>query len=331
VLLPLGIVFWGFHASTTVMAISCIVAALAAPIPAIMLMMRQHRKLVAKVTNSAEDAAQLKLQLDAVRFRTTRLREELQAADRQARLSHQLTLLGQFTAGFMHEFNNPLAIVAGRIEVLLEERKEDAALCDDLHQMLKETRYMGNVATTLLQALRRERGSAVFEAAVPQEAMEEALAALRPSAKDQNVQVIEEIGEAPRVDVPEHVIAEVIRGLLSNGLKALKGQSGGVVWARIEPYRTAGAKVVIRVEDNGPGVPDSIREHLFEPFITMSKTGERGLGLGLFLAASLLDMYDGRIRYENRNGGGASFVVELPPARFTRGQPYHWFAGGASE
>jgi signal transduction histidine kinase len=54
------------------------------------------------------------------------------------------------------------------------------------------------------------------------------------------------------------------------------------------------------------------------------------LGLGLFLAASLLDMYDGRIRYESREGGGASFVIELPPARFTRGQPYHWFAGGTT-
>jgi len=77
-------------------------------------------------------------------------------------------------------------------------------------------------------------------------------------------------------------------------------------------------------------VPESIREHLFEPFVTHSNGRER-LGLGLFLAASLLDMYDGRIRYETREGGGASFVIELPPARFTRGQPYHWFAGGASE
>lgn len=330
-LLPLGVVLWVFPASVAVRTIFFILAVLAAPIPALILMMRQRRNLMACATSSAEDAAQLKLQLDTVRFRTTRLREELQAADRQARLSHQLTLLGQFTAGFMHEFNNPLAIVAGRIEVLLEERKEDAALCDDLQQMLKETRYMGNVATTLLQALRRERGSAVFEAAAPQEAMEEALAALRPSAKNQNVEVIEEIGEAPRVDVPEHVVAEVVRGLLSNGLKALNGQDGGKVWARLEPYRTAGTKVVIRIEDNGPGVPESIREHLFEPFITLSKTGERGLGLGLFLAASLLDMYDGRIRYEMRIGGGASFVVELPPARFTRGQPYHWFAGGVTE
>jgi signal transduction histidine kinase len=331
VLLPLGVLFWGFHASEKARTIGSIMAVLAAPLPAVILLLRQRRKLIACAASSGEDAAKLKLQLDTVRYRTTRLREELQAADRQARLSHQLTLLGQFTAGFMHEFNNPLAIVSGRIEVLLEERKEDDELCKDLQEMLKETRYMGKVATTLLQALRRERGSAVFEPAAPQEAIQEAVTAFRPPANEQKVKLIEELGEAPRVDVPEHVVAEVVRGLLSNGLKALKGQDGGTIWVRLDPYHTAGAKVVIRVEDNGHGVPESIRDHLFEPFITLSKTGERGLGLGLFLAASLLDMYDGRIRYETRNGGGASFVVELPPARFTRGQPYHWFAGEVIE
>src|ERR1039457_6602438 len=80
---------------------------------------------------------------------------------------------------FMHEFNNPLAIVTSRIEVLLEERKEDVALCGDLQQMLKEMRYMGNIARTLLQALRRERGSEVFEPSAPSEALQEAVAALR--------------------------------------------------------------------------------------------------------------------------------------------------------
>jgi two-component system C4-dicarboxylate transport sensor histidine kinase DctB len=292
-------------------------------------MQRRNDQLLARVANAEETTAQVKLQLETVRFRTARLREELQAADRQARLSHQLTLLGQFTAGFMHEFNNPLAIVAGRIEVLLEERKEDAALCSDLEQMLKETRYMAQIATTLLQALRRERGSEVFEASIPQKALEEALTALRPSAQSQGVKLIEEIAEVPRVDVPEHVVGEVVRGLLSNALEALKGLDGGRIWVRLEPYRTAGAKVVARIEDNGPGVPESIREHLFEPFVSHS-TGRERLGLGLFLAASLLDMYDGRIRYESREGGGASFVIELPPARFTRGQPYHWFAGGTT-
>lgn len=305
-------------------------AVLIAPIPALIALYRRERQQALQAHVDEEAKAKLKAELETVRYRTARLREELGAADRQARLSHQLTLLGQFTAGFLHEFNNPLAIVVGRLEVLLEERREDADLCADLEQMLKEARYMGKIATTLLQALRRERSREVFEPCVPKKALTEMVEALRPSAAGAGVQIIEDIPETPRVDVPEHVIAEVVRGLLVNAIEALRGGQEPTVWVRAEPYRTAGAAVVVRVNDNGPGVPESIRGHLFEPFISHGMGRER-LGLGLFLAASLLDMYDGRIRYETRSGGGASFVIELPPTRFTRGQPYHWFAGGTTE
>ena len=170
----------------------------------------------------------------------------------------------------------------------------------------------------------------MFEASEPRKALQEALAAIRPGAIVEGIRLVEEIAEAPRVDVPEHVVGEVVRGLLNNAIQALKGRESAAVWVRLEPYRTAGAKVVARIEDNGPGVSESIRRHLFEPFVSQN-TGRERLGLGLFLAASLLDMYDGLIRYETREGGGASFVIELPPARFTRGQPYHWFAGGTTE
>jgi signal transduction histidine kinase len=312
----------------TTILIAAATLALASP-PVLVYFRRRRNQWLLQVKQATEEVERLKLQLETVRYRTGRLREELSAADRQARLSHQLTLLGQFTAGFMHEFNNPLAIVTSRIEVLLEERKEDAALCGDLQQMLKETRYMGNIARTLLQALRRERGGEVFTAPDPVETLRETLAAVRPSAESQGVRMVEELAEVPRVNLPEHVVSEVIRGLLVNALEALQGREDGVVWMRLEPYRTAGSKVVAKIEDNGPGVPANIRPHLFEPFVSESR-GREHLGLGLFLAASLLDMYDGRLRYETREGGGASFVVEMPPARFTRGQPYHWFAGGAS-
>lgn len=117
---------------------------------------------------------------------------------------------------------------------------------------------------------------------------------------------------------------------MCNALFALQDRKDATVWLKVEPYRTAGAVVTLRVEDNGPGVPEQIRGHLFEPFVSHSSGRER-LGLGLFLSASLLDMYDGRIRYQPREGGGACFIIELPPTRFTRGQPYHWFAGGPTE
>src|ERR1035437_7705273 len=277
---------------TTILIVA---AALALAFPPALLYFRPRRnQWLLQVKQATEEAERLKLQLETVRYRTARLREELSAADRQARLSHQLTLLGQFTAGFMHEFNNPLAIVTGRIEVLLEERQADAALSGDLEQMLNEMRYMGNIARTLLQALRRERGSEVFEPSAPPEALAEALAALLPSANQQGVRVVREIAEVPRVNLPGHVVSEVVRGLLSNALDALHGREGATIWIRLEPYRTAGAKVVLRIEDNGPGVPESTRAPLFEPFISQSPGRER-LGLGLFLGASLLNMYDGRL------------------------------------
>src|ERR1035437_4592143 len=101
-------------AAGLVLAMACLLA----PLPALLLSRRQRNRALSAARNAREEAEQLKLQLENVRYRTTRLREELSAADQQARLSHQLTLLGQFTAGFMHEFNNPLAIVTSRIEVL---------------------------------------------------------------------------------------------------------------------------------------------------------------------------------------------------------------------
>src|SRR5205814_3577463 len=153
--------------------------------------------------------------------------------------------------GFMHEFNNPLAIVAGRIEVLLEERKEDRDLCADLEQMLRETHYMSNIASTLLQALRRERGGEIFDASIPQKSLEDALDAQRSSASCNGVNLVLEASEAPRVDVPEHVVAEVVRGLLSNAINALKERPDATIWVLLEPYRTAGARVVVKAEDDG--------------------------------------------------------------------------------
>jgi len=306
-----------------------IAASALAPLPGLVFLYRRNNRLSGEARQARDAAAQLKFELDSVRFRTARLREDLSAADRQARLSHQLSVLGQFTAGFMHEFNNPLSIVTSRLEILLEERKHDEPLCADLRQMLQEARYMGNIARTLLQALRRERGAEGFEPSVPSKAVHEAAQAQARSAEEQGVRLVLDSAEVPRVNLPEHVVSEVVRGLIANSLQALRGREGATVWLRLDPYRAGGSKVVLRVEDNGPGVQESIREHLFEPFITQSPGRER-LGLGLFLAASLLDMYEGRLRYETREGGGASFVVEMPPARFLRGQPYHWFVGGES-
>jgi signal transduction histidine kinase len=307
-----------------------VVVLLLAPLPALLGIRRQIREVSQQKTDAEEKMFQLKLSLDEVRSRSAQLRDELQAADRAAKLTNQLAVLGQFTAGFMHEFNNPLAIVEGRIEVLLDERKEDTALHADLTEMLKETRYMARIAKTLLQALRQERSSEAYEPCQPAMIVQEILQKMRPKADVAGAELQMVSADVPLVDLPDHVLSEVLRGLVLNAFNAMQGQENGLVQIILESYKTAGSKVVVRVEDNGPGVPEAVQEHLFEPFVSSSQ-GREHLGLGLFLAASLLDMYDAKVRYEKREVGGACFVLELPATRYTEAYQYHWFQGGASE
>jgi two-component system C4-dicarboxylate transport sensor histidine kinase DctB len=290
---------------------------------------RHQARLVLEAARAAKETDELKRELETVRYRTVRLGEQLAAADSEARQSRQLMLLGRFTAGFLHEFNNPLAILTSRIEVLLEERKHDPALCADLNQMLKEARYMANISGTLLPALRRERGAQTFSPCGPADVLHEIVASLGSSAAKRGVQLVAEPAEVPPVNLPEHVLAECLRALVANALDALHDKRDAKVWMRLETYHNPGSRVVLRVEDNGPGVPDELREHLFEPF-TSSGEGRERLGLGLFVAASLLDTYDGSLKYEPRTGGGARFTLELPPSRYTKEEPYHWFVQEAA-
>ncbi len=296
-------------------------------LPVLLMTGRREEGLRLEGSRAWEETERLKLELDTVRYRTVRLREELAAADSQARQSHQLMLLGRFTAGFLHEFNNPLAILTSRIEVLLQERDQDRALCADLNQMLKEARYMANISGTLLPALRRERGAQTFSPCRLAEVLEQTVASLASAAGKRSVKLVPESADVPPVNLPEHVLSECLRALVSNALDALQQNRDATIWIRIEPYHSPGSRVVLRVEDNGPGVPGELREHLFEPF-TSGSPGRERLGLGLFVAASLLDIYDASLQYEPRPGGGARFTLELPPSRFTKEQPYHWFVQG---
>jgi len=145
-ILPLfGIGFWMLPASTAVRTALAILVILAAPLPAALVNSRQRRRLIVCAAKAEEEAAQLKLQLDTVRFRTNRLRKS--AGSRPAGTTEPPTNASGSVHGRVHaRFQQSAGNCGGRLEVLLDERKEDASLCADLEQMLKETRYMGNIA-----------------------------------------------------------------------------------------------------------------------------------------------------------------------------------------
>ena len=89
---------------------------------------------------------------------------------------------------------------------------------------------------------------------------------------------------------------------------ALKNCAGRIV---ISGRRTDGA-VEICVQDNGPGIPEDIKDRLFEPFVTSGKKG--GTGLGLAIAKSIVEAHGGQILCQSTPGSGAAFYVRLPAA-----------------
>jgi signal transduction histidine kinase len=107
----------------------------------------------------------------------------------------------------------------------------------------------------------------------------------------------------------------LLRRLLRNLLENAKRYSdGNITLALSKGGSTAQPSAVIRVSDQGPGVPADKRERIFEPFYRLPGASERdgGVGLGLALVKSIAERHGGSVRCEDNPGGGASFVVELP-------------------
>jgi len=113
-------------------------------------------------------------------------------------------------------------------------------------------------------------------------------------------------------DVPIHVdlnkLLRVLQNLVYNAADALKDRAGRIVISG----SCADGAAEICVQDNGPGIPEDIKQRLFEPFVTSGKKG--GTGLGLAIAKSIVEAHHGQIRCESTPGSGAAFYVRLPHA-----------------
>ena len=123
-------------------------------------------------------------------------------------------------------------------------------------------------------------------------------------ARKVDVQVQEDL---PCVNGDRQKLIQVLVNLVRNALQATERSRR----VSIQASRDAD-DVVLAVEDEGPGVPRELQEKIFEPFV--STKGDRGMGMGLYMAKLIVESHRGRIRVSNRPSGGARFEVRLSPA-----------------
>jgi two-component system OmpR family sensor kinase len=173
-------------------------------------------------------------------------------------------------------------------------------------------------------ALARSRAEILRNMAELDQLIDEILLASRLDAKEADIGTVEPVA---RFDVPEglaqldvpgvpKLLRRLVRNLLENARRYGAGSQDATQGSGIAlSLQAQGPEVLIAVGDRGPGVPVAYRERIFEPFFRLPGASERvgGVGLGLSLVKSIAERHGGRVRCTDRPGGGACFVVSLPP------------------
>jgi signal transduction histidine kinase len=247
--------------------------------------------------------------------------------------------LGQLTAGIAHEIKNPLNFVnnfsklaaemmdeladvlAGPIASLDEEDRDDA---EDLIETVKSNllkidehgHRADSIVKNMLQHSREGTGDkqAVDLNALAEEAMNLAYHGAR--ANDQSFNITLETDLSPDIGEVECIPQElqrVILNLCTNGMyEAAKNAVAGGEPAMLRVCsRVDDTDCLIEVTDNGGGVPEDLKEKIFQPFFTTKPTGE-GTGLGLSMSYDIIKQHGGELSLTSETGKGTTFQIRLP-------------------
>ena len=205
-------------------------------------------------------------------------------------------------ANASHELRSPLARMKMALS-LMDDRKTDAAQRERLASELRTNiGELDALVEEVLLASRLDAQAAVF---TPQPVDVIALAAEEAAQVGAELQAVD-----AHLSVPgdERLLRRALRNLLENA----KRYGGGEI--TLHAARAAASRIELRVCDRGAGVPDALRERIFEPFFRLPGHAERegGVGLGLALVKQIAQRHGGTVRCDANAGGGSCFVLDLP-------------------
>jgi len=239
-------------------------------------------------------------------------KERLRQNERMFR-AEQLATMGQFAAGIAHELRNPLTAIRSTVQYLASEfdgGSDQRKLADGI---LDEVDRLNNIVGNLL-SLAQPGESNPQELDIRQE-IERCMTFIEAKAKSQNVRLETEFAaDLPKLTFDPAELRQVLLNVMMNGLQAMP--RGGTLWIRSccpaegVPGSARGAnRILIQIEDEGPGISPNLRQKVFEPFFT-TKTG--GTGLGLAICNSIIKRYNGEIWIDAARSGGAAVKISLP-------------------
>lgn len=236
---------------------------------------------------------------------------EARALEAKLLQTERLAALGLLAASVMHEIRQPLSYLLTSIGVVerdLAGTPLGASTSASLANIRDGGRRIAEIAGSLDFLAGRRKHAASFDVKVPVQAAIDLCA-----SELAGIDVVRELPDLPRAQGDEGELCQVITNLLLNSAQSFSSVEAGM--PRRITLRSARVRdrIVLTVEDNGPGIPADLRPRIFDAFFTTKERG-RGAGLGLFVSRSIVEAQGGTLHIASVPGQGTSVEVQLPLA-----------------
>jgi len=233
---------------------------------------------------------------------------ELKKSQEHLLQAEKMALVGKLAAGMAHSIRNPFTSIKMRLFSLNRSLDLTDPQQEDFQVISEEIRHVDTIVQNFLEFSRppKLQVQTVSPSTIVDSTIQ--LLAHRLRSYDATVKVNRK-KPLPQVEADPEQLKEVLVNLMINACESM--EDGGRIVVDEEEQAVVGSKrvAVIRVTDDGPGVPESIQEKIFQPFFT---TKEEGTGLGLSIAERIVKEHGGDLRLISKEGEGSTFVIVLP-------------------
>lgn len=215
-------------------------------------------------------------------------------------------MVGQMASGIIHDLRQPMGIILGYADMMAKSQLSQEIQTDLSTKIVKQIRLAEDMVSDIMDFVRGRMHLDIREYSL-RSYMEEISQFMDIILKGTTIDFVYDLEYDGKIYMDADRFRRVIFNIVGNASDAMKRQLDGKISVTV---RKEDDEILFLFSDNGPGIPESIRDSLFEPFATSGKA--YGTGLGMAISKKIVEEHDGTITFATEKGEGTTFKIVLP-------------------